>query len=283
MTSTNTYTHSNHYLTLICNIALKTKYTRWYFNIISRALERPRNRTDAKALLGYVEGHHILPKSFELEGQKDKNNIAFLTPREHFIVHAILTKMFEGTYRYKMIHAFVIIKVGNQHNKCDRYFNSRLYDYHRKYFAERASNDREHLEKMWAASMAVIRGKKRSAEYCKMLSETRMGHVVTEETRKKLSLAHTGRKASEETRKKISLALKGKKRGPMSEEAKKKKSEIRKGQKQKPQALQKLRDYHKNKWINAPLLSCLYCQATYKSKTILTRYHNDNCKQKPLD
>jgi hypothetical protein len=46
MTSTNTYTHPNHYLTLVCNIALKNKYTRWYFNIISRTLERPRNRAD---------------------------------------------------------------------------------------------------------------------------------------------------------------------------------------------------------------------------------------------
>lgn len=281
MTSTNTYTHPNYYLSLVCNIALDNKYTRWYFNIISRALERSKSRKDAKALLGYVEGHHILPKSFELEGQKDKNNIAFLTPREHFIIHATLTKMFKGTYRYKMIHAFIIIKVGNQHNKCDRYFNSRLYDYHRKYFAERASNDREHLEKMWAASSAVRKGKKMSPEFCKKISENRMGHIVTEETRKKLSLALTGRKRgprTEETKRKLSLAHTGKK---VSDATRKKQSKIRTGQKQTPQALQKLRDYHKNKWASAPLLTCSHCQATYKSKTILKRYHNDNCKLKP--
>jgi hypothetical protein len=210
MTSTNTYTHSNHYLTLVCNIALKNKYTRWYFNIISRALERPRNRKGAKALFGYVEGHHILPKSFELEGQKDRNNIAFLTPREHFIIHAILTKMFEGVYRYKMIHAFVIIKVGNQYNKSERYFNSRLYDYHRKYFAERASNDKKHLEKMWAAAQAAIKSKPRCPSHNKKIADSLRGHIVTEETRKKLSLAHTGRKASEECKKKKSETMKSK-------------------------------------------------------------------------
>jgi hypothetical protein len=128
MTSTNTYTHSNHYLTLVCNIALKNKYTRWYFNIISRALERSRNRTDAKALLGYVEGHHILPRSFDLGGQKDKINIVYLTAREHFIIHVLLIKMFTGSFKYKMFNALTMF---NEYMKRG-YFNSRLYSINRE-------------------------------------------------------------------------------------------------------------------------------------------------------
>jgi len=139
MTSTNTYTHSNHYLTLVCNIALKNKYTRWYFNIISRALERSRNRTDAKALLGYVEGHHILPTSFKRGGNKDPENIAFLTSREHFIIHAILVKMFIDVYRMKMINAFLRMKTIGNKDLPDRYYNSHLFSYYRKYFSERAA------------------------------------------------------------------------------------------------------------------------------------------------
>jgi hypothetical protein len=140
MTSTNTYTHSNHYLTLVCNIALKNKYTRWYFNIISRALERPRNRTDAKALLGgYVEGHHILPTSFNRGGNKDPENIVFLTSREHFITHAILVKMFVDVYRMKMINAFLRMKTIGNKDLPNRYYNSHLFSYYRKYFSERAS------------------------------------------------------------------------------------------------------------------------------------------------
>jgi NUMOD3 motif len=140
MTSTNTYTHSNYYLTLVCNIALKNKYTRWYFNIISRALERSRNRTDAKASLGYVEGHHILPTSFKRGGNKDPENIAFLTSREHFIVHAIMVKMFVDVYRMKMINAFLRMKTIGNKDLPNRYYNSHLFGYYRKYFSERLAN-----------------------------------------------------------------------------------------------------------------------------------------------
>jgi len=140
MTSTNTYTHSNYYLSLVCNISLDNKYTRWYFNIISRALERPRNRKDAKALLGYIEGHHILPTSFRRGGNKDKENIVFLTSREHFIIHAILVKMFVDVYRMKMINAFLRMKTIGNKDLPNRYYNSHLFSYYRKYFSERASN-----------------------------------------------------------------------------------------------------------------------------------------------
>jgi hypothetical protein len=139
MTSTNTYTHSNYYLSLVCNIALDNKYTRWYFNIISRALKRPRNRTDAKTLLGYVEGHHILPASFRKGGNKDSENIVFLTSREHFIVHAIMVKMFVNSYRMKMINAFLRMKTVGNKDMPNRYYNSHLFSYYRKYFSERAS------------------------------------------------------------------------------------------------------------------------------------------------
>jgi hypothetical protein len=201
MTSTNTYTHSNYYLSLVCNIALDNKYTRWYFNIISRALDRSKTRAKAKVLLGYVEGHHILPKSFDLEGQKDKNNIVYLTAREHFIIHAILIRMFKGTFKHKMLYAFNIIKVGNQHSVSNRYFNSKLYSYHKKYFADIFAKDRDHLEKMWAASSAVRKGKEISPEVKKRISNTLKGHIVTDETRKKISVSNTGKKNVRRTKK----------------------------------------------------------------------------------
>jgi hypothetical protein len=87
---------------------------------------------------------------------------------------------------------------------------------------------------------------------------------------------------SEERKKHLSTIRTGIKLKPLTEEHKRSISLRRTGKKHKPQALQKLRDYHKNKWANAPLLSCHYCEATYKSKSVLTRLHNDNCKQKPL-
>jgi len=57
-----------------------------YKNLIIHALAREQNT-------GYVEKHHILPKSFKMGGEKDTNNIVVLTSREHFIAHLLLAKM----------------------------------------------------------------------------------------------------------------------------------------------------------------------------------------------
>lgn len=52
------------------------------------------NRSKARILEGYVEKHHILPKC--LGGNDAKENIAILTPEEHFLAHQLLIKMHPG-------------------------------------------------------------------------------------------------------------------------------------------------------------------------------------------
>lgn len=64
----------------------QNKYTKVYYRIIDNA----RNRIPQ----GYVEKHHIMPKS--LGGSNNPENIAKLTAREHFICHRLLVKMVEG-------------------------------------------------------------------------------------------------------------------------------------------------------------------------------------------
>lgn len=96
--------------------SLSNKYTDWYVDIISNALNRfrPKNRTrekirkEAKLLFGYIEGHHILPKCICSTPDQISNlsNYAYLTAREHFICHWLLTKMFEDKQiYYKMENA----------------------------------------------------------------------------------------------------------------------------------------------------------------------------------
>ena len=53
-------------------------------------IERSNNRI----LDGYVEKHHIVPKC--LGGTDDRNNIAVLTPEEHFLAHQLLIKIYPG-------------------------------------------------------------------------------------------------------------------------------------------------------------------------------------------
>ena len=77
------------------------KYTRWYNNIILASI--PRNLKNQ-----YTERHHIIPKC--LGGSNDKNNIAILTAREHFVCHLLLTKMVEQErYRVKLRYAAILL------------------------------------------------------------------------------------------------------------------------------------------------------------------------------
>lgn len=74
-----------------------SKYSRWYEALITKA----QNRT----IEGYVERHHIIPRSFG--GNDSKANLVKLTAREHYVAHALLWKMkFAGVHNSKMAFAF---------------------------------------------------------------------------------------------------------------------------------------------------------------------------------
>ena len=62
-------------------------YKKHYDILITRI----RNRI----LEGYVEKHHIIPKC--LGGSDDPDNIAILTPEEHFLAHQLLVKMYPNS------------------------------------------------------------------------------------------------------------------------------------------------------------------------------------------
>ena len=80
---------------------LENKYTKTYRAIINRAKFRqiPAN--------GYVEKHHIIPKS--LGGDNSAENLIKLTAREHFICHLLLTKMLQGENKKKMTFALWLL------------------------------------------------------------------------------------------------------------------------------------------------------------------------------
>ena len=74
-----------------------------YYKIISEASKIcPRNmkKTDAMKLRGYIEDHHIIPKC--LGGKDIISNKVWLTAKEHFICHKLLTEMTVETSNGKM-------------------------------------------------------------------------------------------------------------------------------------------------------------------------------------
>ena len=87
---------------------IENKYKRIYFSIIENSKNRDKNPET-------IEKHHVIPKCFG--GSDDIDNIAVLTPRDHYICHLLLTKFTEGEYKRKMCYALSSFNRNNQHQK----------------------------------------------------------------------------------------------------------------------------------------------------------------------
>jgi hypothetical protein len=97
---------------------LDNKYTRIYYSIVNRARDRK--------LIGYIEKHHIIPKS--LGGNDSSENLVKLIAREHFICHRLLTKMTEGESKSKMHQAVWMMTVTNSDNQNRHKVTNRVYE-----------------------------------------------------------------------------------------------------------------------------------------------------------
>jgi hypothetical protein len=190
------YTQSIQKLKYLCE---ENKYSKWYFSVVNAAVERNWDKT----YNGYTEKHHILPKSIE------KNDVVvFLTAREHFICHLLLTKMLkDGIHRRKMVLALHRLTHGNK-NKI-YYKSSKIYESIKRMHSISAS---ERSHSYWDSIPKEERSRMRSGE-----NNGKYGKEVTVTTREKISLANKGRLSKE----KHPLWNKG-----HSEESKKKMSNI---------------------------------------------------------
>jgi hypothetical protein len=185
------------------------KYEKWYNNIIKNAGGRSRRK-------GY-ERHHIIPKS--VGGTNDKSNIAFLTTREHFVCHWLLTKFYTGQALVKMLYALNGMKRDNgSQNRYHTKITSRVYARLREEFAKIHSQTMK-------GKPSPLKGKKLRTEEQKQNQREKMtGRKLTQEHIDKVVKARVGYKHSEETVNKISSSLTGVKRGPWSESEKLKRS-----------------------------------------------------------
>ena len=172
---------------------LDNKYSHWYTRIVNNAKNR--------MIDGYIEKHHIIPRS--LNGTDDKDNIVELTAREHFICHLLLTKMVTG--HQKELMKFAVGKFIQTAPKQQRAFTSWEY------------------KKIRETISQVRTGKKHSEETMKKMSEKDKGRTPwnkgitgiahSEESNKKRSATLTGRKKPVGFGQKISDAKKGHKAG----------------------------------------------------------------------
>ena len=93
-------------------------YQKIYDALVQKRRENPAIKTEP----GTVECHHILPKS--LGGSNDKSNIVNLTPKEHFVAHHLLWKIYQNSEMALAFKLMVNMKYGR--------ITSRIYDTLRK-------------------------------------------------------------------------------------------------------------------------------------------------------
>ena len=208
---------------------IENKYYKYYNNLIHRAKNR--------LLDCYCEKHHIIPKS--IGGSDDKDNLVYLTAKEHFIAHLLLTKITLGKNKSKMLNAiFCMInmngtKVNSKtYEKLKNEYSLFMQENNPVFLKETKEKISNTLKEYYKSNKIPFEGKKHSEESKKLISEKRKGLKFTEEHKLKISLAHQGKKGfkhSEETKKIISQKNKNINLGRKhSEETKKKLSDIAK-------------------------------------------------------
>jgi predicted transcriptional regulator len=109
------------YISLLKSVSIANRYLDWYCRIIIRAAQRASNKKGAQELLGYVEGHHIVPRSFKLGGQSDRDNLVWLSAKEHILVHRLLCKFSQGDYLTCSQRAFHCMCFKNNGGQNKRY------------------------------------------------------------------------------------------------------------------------------------------------------------------
>jgi len=186
-----------------------------YQNIYNKIIENAKNRVVEKKT--YVERHHIIPRC--LGGDNSKENIVKLFPKEHYIVHLLLFRIYPN--HQGISYSFWMMCNGNRGDKRNYRISSRVYEEIRNRFIKMVSlreptfKGRVHTEetktkisnskkgnKIWI-------GKTHTDESKRKMSESAKGKNVSEITRKKMSESRLGVKFSEEQRKNMSESAKG--------------------------------------------------------------------------
>jgi len=144
-----------------------------YKKIYNQLIERAQNRT----LEGYREKHHILPKC--LGGGNEKSNLVKLTPKEHFICHRLLCKIYPKNK--PLTQALWLMAIGKNSINYKHVLSSRAYQELKENF------------------IATMKGNKNM-----------FGKTHSKATKEKMRKSHTGRTLSKATKEKMSKSATGK-------------------------------------------------------------------------
>jgi hypothetical protein len=245
------------------------KYEKWHKQITERGQSRiydPKN-----------ENHHIIPKS--LGGTNKKENLTNITPREHFICHWLLTKIYkDGEAHWKMLNAIRIMRAENKNQqRHTTKITSRVYARLKEEYALLSSEKRK-------GKGNGMFGKKQTDNAKRKISEANSGRIQPDHEKQKQIEAITGRKRnpfSTQWKEKMSSSKQGEKNNMFgknhTDETKQKQREKATGRKQSPETVAKkaeaIRGLKREKKL------CPHCNNEVAVNGYV-RWHGDNCKQK---
>jgi hypothetical protein len=244
-------------------------YKKVYDRIIAEAERQCRYKT------GYYERHHILPKS--LGGDDDPDNLVYLTAREHFICHWLLTKIYpDGEEHWKALNAFRMMRAENP--KQTRYqtkITARVYANLKEEYAVLQS-------KRVSGKGNPMFGRSHSEQARQKISKANSGRVQPQYEKEKQIVAQTGKKRkpfSKEWRENLSKAGSGENNSMYgkqhTDESKQKMREKALGRKQSAETIQKKADAIRG--LKREKKHCIHCGKDVAVNGY-ARWHGDNCK-----
>jgi hypothetical protein len=247
------------------------KYLKWYNNIIASGKSQRES--------GY-ERHHILPKS--LGGTDEISNLTYITAREHFICHWLLTKIYPtGEEHWKMLNALRMMRAENKNQQ--RYqtkITSRVYAKLKEEYAQL------HRER-YSGENNPFYGKSHTDAVIERIREANTGDgnaMKREDEREKMRRLKLGKKRepfSEEWRNKMSASKIGANNNrygvEVASETKKKIGDRIRGRKQTEEEKRARGLANKGKTREKKL--CPHCNKLIAVNGY-ARWHGDNCKER---
>lgn len=245
-----------------------TKYEKWYKAITDNG-KTFRDVT--------TERHHILPKC--LGGSNDADNLTDITPREHFVCHWLLTKIYPtGEEHWKMINAFRMMRAENPRQQ--RYktkITSRVYARLKEEYAKLQSQ-------RFSGKGNGFYGKNHTEEAKQKISQANKGRIQPLDEKEKQIQAMTGRKRAPFTAEwlaKLSESNKGERNGMFNKKHKESSLALMRqkalGRKQSEETIKKKADAIRGS--KREKILCPHCQLLIAVNTY-PRWHGDRCRSK---
>lgn len=144
-------------------------YQKIHDFIIDRAKLRASNRKQANSILGYSERHHIIPKC--LGGTNKKDNLVYLSAKEHFVIHQLLVKIYPNNC--KLIRACNMLCVDKTGNR----INNKRYEWIKKQNARVMSENRKGKNKNNNEGVRIA-AEKRSGENHPLFKQTKYNNIL---------------------------------------------------------------------------------------------------------